>query len=187
MRVIFLDIDGVICTKRALTTAYANWFGFDPTGFGAQGWNFDTTHLQDRRDAKKCIPGFSCDYWPFDQEAVNLMHRIVRENDDIRFVISSSWRVGETLESLDEKLHLKGLQIPIIDFTKSDFKKRGEQINDWLEANREKHNVTQFCVIDDEVQYDIIQYIPNNCVETEFTLGFTETHFREAMNILRRP
>lgn len=179
MKIIFLDIDGVVCTHRSLKTAYAKWYGIDPNEF-----TFDM--LDECRELNQFKPHFSCDYWPFDEEALSLLHKIVRENDDIKFVISSSWRMGETLESLSSKFRLKGLHIPIIDFTERSRLNRGEQINNWLQANREKYNVTQFCVLDDEVKFDIIQHIPSNVVETKFEFGFTENKYNEVMSILER-
>lgn len=190
MRVIFLDIDGVVCTMRALNKAYARWFGIPTDNLQFEPFHLDdrvSKAIDERRKKKIGKPDFNMDHWPFDEEAVDLIHRIVRENTDIKFVISSTWRKGETIKSLDEKFRLKGLQIPIIGFTEVTYNgRRGQEIQMWLDFNKDTYNVTHFCAIDDEV-YDIINKIPDNCVETNFDFGFTEVEYNKVMKILGGP
>lgn len=188
MRIIFLDIDGVVCTFRALNRAYSEWFGIEeqPLAEGCIAENVDLELEKCKKNNLK-KPNFHCDYWPFDREAVNLLHKIVRENDDVKFVISSTWRKGETIKSLHNKLSLKGMQIPILGFTENNDKSRGQQIDDWMKFNKDEYGVTNYCVIDDEIKFDVIPTTPEDvCVETEFCYGFTQKHYELTMEILNK-
>jgi len=191
MRIIFLDIDGVVCTQRSLYRAYARWLGIPPESLSTEYRSMDEkirVELEKRQDKKEFIPHFSIKSWPFDEEAVNLLHKIVRENPDINFVISSTWRICESVDSLTEKFDLKGLCIPILGFTDPPKRgsNRGEEIQTWLKNHKKEHNVTNFCVLDDEVSSGISSLQPDNHVKTSFTLGFTKAEYEGLMSILGR-
>lgn len=92
----------------------------------------------------------------FIQEAVNSLNCLIKQFDaDI--CISSSWRVGKTIERLQEILDARGVQCKVVGKTPRNGP-RGLEIKQWLEENTE---YTGYIIIDDEM-IDIIPYIPWN-------------------------
>jgi len=59
---------------------------------------------------------------------------------------------------------------------------RGAEICKWLADHKD---VESFVILDDEA-VDIIPYFPNNFIKTDFRVGLTEEKAREAFNILWR-
>lgn len=188
MKVIFLDIDGVVCTMRSLCLAMARWYGVpldsdlywddivvDPRIEELQ---------QQRRENKQSVPDLYMEFWPFDIIAVDYIHKIIRENPNVRFVISSTWREGQTIESLHQMFKLKGMTLPILDFTPQQIDKdRGMEIKTWLDFNKDSYGVTHFCAIDDNIK-SIKRVFPDNVVETSYKNGFGEDEYNKLMKIL---
>lgn len=158
MKVLFLDIDGVL-----------NHAGWRPNG-------------KRRR---------------FDPEACDQLERVVRETD-ARIVVSSSWRLGEDLASLKDRLFSCGLGCVdrIIDMTPSlggsrvkdatgalvyRDRRRGDEIAAWL---REAH-VTSYVIVDDDD--DVLDEQQTRFVQTSWDRGFQATHADRAIRILLTP
>lgn len=188
MKIIFLDIDGVVCTMRSLCLAMARWYGipldkdlyWDDIVIDSRVEEAQT----ERREANKSVPCLYMENWPFDIIAVDLIHKIVREHPDIKFVISSTWRENETLQSLHKMFVLKGMTIPILAFTEIvSHGNRGKEIKCWLDFNKDTYGVTHFCAIDDNCM-DIKNSIPDNYVQTLYDNGFTEVEYDKVMKIL---
>ncbi len=122
MRVLFLDIDGVL-NSRKFIMAVRNGQISDR---GAQ----------------------------IDPERVYKLKRVLDAVPDLKIVISSSWRIGRTLEEL--KQLLPAFMDEIIGKTPSspddpEEEGRGYEILDWLKYHPE---VTSYVVLDDE-QFDM--------------------------------
>lgn len=179
-KIVFLDIDGVICTKNSIHQAIADWSGLDA----------NDKDLFTKYD-KICksigfFPSFDMDHWPFDKEALKNIHALSRD-PQVRFVISSTWRVGRTTDQLKRLFTMKGMCIPIIDRTPSnndDLKGRGEEIKFWLEKEKD-FEVESYVVIDDD-SFDIVEVHPDNFVHTQFKDGFTKDCLDLARKILNR-
>lgn len=174
--IVFLDIDGVVATHRSLFSFLSDFYGVDYR-------NEDCTLIDDAIAKHKHLeyPWVSMSHWPFCKTSIKNLHRLQRE-EKVKFVISSTWRLGKSIEDLRDLFGLKGLSISIIDKTseKHDMK-RGEQIALWLSENK----VKKYIIIDDECQYDIIQTHPNNCIETNFYTGFDDEKYDEAVKLLK--
>ena len=179
-KIVFLDIDGVICTEDSIRRAIADWSGLDEN---------DTDLFKKYDKIRKEIgffPSFDMENWPFDKNALKNIHELSREKN-VRFVISSTWRMGRTADQLKKLFTMKGMCIPIIDRTPSnnpDCEGRGNEIKFWLNKPHD-FEVESFVIIDDD-SFDIEPVFPKNLVQTDFKDGFTNKHLKQAKEILSR-
>lgn len=82
---------------------------------------------------------------------------IICEELDLKPVITSTWRISNTIEQLQEIFRTQGIRIPIYDYTPLiDQSDRGLEIKEWLLNN----NCDNYVVIDDKIS-DIVDYIDN--------------------------
>jgi len=172
---VFLDIDGVVCTRKSLDDAWENYSGELP----AEGFS------ENLKIKKLTFPGFSMDNWPFDPECIKNIYRYQRlfnkQGYNVKYVISSSWRTGRTVEELNDLFILKGLCLStIIDKTANSKERiRGNEINIWLKENNALDK--PFIVIDDECS-DINDYIKKeHIINTTFDTGFDYSKYKEAV------
>mgnify|MGYP001378568217 CR=1 FL=1 len=123
MKIIFLDIDGVLKTKQGLRRAFARHGRF--------------------------IPDL------LDDQAVRNLNRLIQATG-AKIVITSTWRYGETITSLQQILNKKGILGTVIGKSPelggmSDLPthniSRGQEIDRWLEEHTEKIN---YVIIDDD-------------------------------------
>lgn len=121
MKVIFLDIDGVLNSASFMK---------------ARQKDFDTVDKSEE------------DRWldMLDQEAVNLLNKAVKATS-ANIVVSSTWRILHSAEKLSFFLKEKGFIGSIIDITPSfSGKPRGDEIQAWLDKNQ----IDDFVIIDDD-------------------------------------
>ena len=158
MKIIFLDVDGVLNTE--FTTDYCGRY----------------IGIEDR--------------------FVKNLRKVVDSADDVRIVLSSTWRLGYnryglSLENnrqyLDEKLAKQGIEIlDVTDYLPHDG--RGAEINKWLEDHKDL-GIEEWVVLDDERFYDFSQYdIPTHFVETFFydaKGGLNDECVEKAIRVLR--
>lgn len=131
MKVLFLDIDGVINSEQS--AVFWNREGKDNGGLS-------------RRDPDFCPIACS-----------NLLS-IFEDCPDVKIVVSSTWRLGETIESLEELLFTK-VGIPrgtVVGITPAFRGDRGLEIADWLKRHPE---VTKFAIVDDDA--DMAHLMPH--------------------------
>lgn len=171
---VFLDIDGVVATERALDKKWFDYAADMPmTGFG-----------DDLKSKKLAHPPVSMYDWPFDQECISNLHYYQRyyrtKGYNVNYVISSSWRMGRTIEELNKLFAKKGLILHEIVGKTKHGKTRGEEINEWLKDNNVESN--PFIVIDDECDYDIVQHIDDkHLVKTIMYNGFDTLKLKNAL------
>lgn len=179
--IVFLDIDGVVATENAHDQAIADWCGDD----------FDTDDIDWRHKFCEITkelgfwPDFNMEKWPFERFAMRNIHALSRFKD-VRFVISSDWRRGRSIQELTELFGIKGLSIRIIGKTRETEGRddpRGQQIKDWLDANSEI--VNNFVILDDNV-FDILRFFPKNTIATRPDVGFSEANLTQALLILKK-
>lgn len=96
----------------------------------------------------------------FVHESVEALNHLIKELDaDI--VISSSWRIGKSIEMLQEILDLRGVKGKVVGKTRYSFSQidggRGQEIREWMEENGMPET---FLIIDDEVS-DIRNHFRN--------------------------
>lgn len=183
-KIVFLDIDGVLCTTNSINQSIADWCGID-----VDDPNLFVKYKSITKDLG-FFPSIDMDNWPFDRAALKNIHELARI-PDVRFVISSTWRLGKTVNQLEELFAMKGMNIRIVGRTPSDHHTlhgRGEEIKYWSDStatDNKNFEVSSFVIIDDDI-FDIKKHFPNNIVETNFKDGFTNEHLKLAKDILNR-
>lgn len=166
MKVIFLDIDGVLNGTR---TAIA-YKGYGP-GSNRPGSTFYSEH--EITDPK------------LDPVAVNML-RVLVEETGAKIVISSTWRMHYTPQAFANMFRdVYDWDAPVIDRTPVHFRMsgrypRGGEISEWLE---DKPEVTKYVIIDDDTDmlpYQIEHHFVNTCSHN----GFSFQNFERALEIL---
>lgn len=168
MKVIFLDFDGVLNSAQSAyfwhnkrdqdkweNVLYGSWAG----------------------TLKEYIAQEFCPI------AMSNVEELVRLIPDVKIVVSSTWRLGETVESLKKILYpAKLMADAIIDVTPQ-FRDapRGAEIQYWLDAHPE---VTDYVIIDDDK--DMLETQTDNFVNTDNRNGFQFTDMLKANRILKR-
>jgi hypothetical protein len=123
MKILFLDIDGVLNSHQS--AIYYNRIGHDNGG----------------------NPDHFCPI------ALSNLHSILEEFPDLKLVISSTWRLGETLESMQQKLFALGSIPPqrVISMTpvlRDPRVARGVEIEAWLKVYG--NSVSRYVIVDDD-------------------------------------
>jgi len=161
MKVLFLDIDGVLNSR----TFYLQKVG---TPDGRDLLAFDVEH--------------------FDPRAVDLLNGVISHTDAL-VVISSAWRLIHSPGAISRMLRQKGFHGRVIDrtpggcdaFNAYGARGRNNEIRLWLDGARE---VESFAIVDDDHDAGV-GYAPY-FVQTEFETGLTETHAEKLIKILMR-
>lgn len=153
MKVIFLDFDGVLNSHQS-----------------AVFWHNRRDQDKWENDMYRDWTGTLKEYiaMEFCPIALSNVEELIRRVPGVKVVISSSWRVGETVESL--KQILKPSQIicnAMIDTTESFSNTRGNEIKKWLDEHPE---VDQYVIIDDD--RDMLDSQKENFVNTSPLHGF---------------
>ena len=155
MKIIFLDIDGVLVTRNSIKYQYLNFPDEDEIRF-----------------SKKAVKNLN--------KLIRLTKARIVISSTWRLFHSF-----EKLQNIFEEQEIKGKIISTTSVEKATIEEdipRGQKITDWLEQNSK---VEQYVIIDDDVQADCIQFHPYNCVETSYKRGFApEERFNEALAIL---
>ena len=116
----------------------------------------------------------------FDPVSVRLVNRLC-DVADARIVVSSSWRIGHTTASLQERMIECGAELiadSVIDMTPRLAKTRGHEIAAWM--NQHQHEVQRWLILDDDS--DMLAGQP--LVQTSGQEGFTFAKYVEAVRIL---
>jgi hypothetical protein len=128
VKVIFLDIDGVLCTT--------NEFLMDKVKF----------------HKKNFVPSFVNMPYPFNSRCVGVLNEILLKTD-AEIILSSDWRMFWDLKKLDLIFRFSGVVKSPIDVTVNDpvsmnwlEKNRANEIGQYLLSNRE---ITKWVAIDD--------------------------------------
>lgn len=161
MRVLFLDLDGVLVTKDTMTWPMV------PIPAACSGY----------------LP-FRRGFHQFHAESVKNLNRIV-EATGAKIVISSSWRIGfwrpEQFKVLKNYLYYQGVEGEIIGLTGRDPRgtgKRGHEIQDWLDEHPE---VTSMVILDDNTD---MEHLMPYLVITSWKKGIVENHVERAIKLL---
>jgi hypothetical protein len=161
MKVVFLDVDGVLNTERWLVEQY-----------------------------NKTGKPHSCHHSEFDPLCMQNLKEFVEESDAY-IVISSTWRLGnhetdEGWKALMDRLNDYGLRERVVGSTPDLSRKydsfccRGYEIQEWLDRNEDK-NIENFVIIDDDS--DMFHLI-GKLAKCSFKYGFTEEVRRRALQII---
>lgn len=154
MRVIFLDFDGVINSHQSATF-----------------WHNKRDQEKWENEMYKEWQGSLFEYLAheFCPIALSNVEELVRRCPDVKVVVSSTWRLGNDVESLKNILSASKLVADtIIDVTpRFPGKPRGEEIKHWLDNHPE---IEQYVIIDDD--RDMLESQKENFVNTSALHGF---------------
>lgn len=188
MKVIFLDFDGVL---------------------NSEIWYKRRFNEMDMDSIVSKYP-----YYEFDPLAMQQLNRIIEETS-AKVVISSTWRIGRTVDELQQLLNMVGFEGEIIDTTPHFFARgsdndgnkisytvpRGCEIDWWLSEKgkfkrinwsierqkeyMEKAIVKNYVILDDDS--DMLYTQKEHFVHTGMYYGLNEKKATEAINILNTP
>lgn len=180
MRVVFLDIDGVLNDQEHLSKLTGR--RDLPQDEGER--EYVRLHPSDDKDRVLWHYRMICSM------RVALLQRLIDSTRSV-IVISSSWRLFHPLDELRMMLKCHGLISEVIDVTPSlrwiygvhgeivRASQRGDEIRTWLEQHQE---VTSFVVLDDD---DDMLGVEKNHVMTSFVQGgLTDDHVECAISLL---
>jgi len=166
MKVLFLDFDGVLNSRQS-----------------QMFWDKKRDQKFWQEEMYSSWEGSLLEYLAheFCPIALSNVEEIVAHVPDLKVVISSSWRVNNDVEGLKKILApAKHLASRIIDVTPRFYgKKRGEEIQDWLDRHPE---VTHYVIIDDD--RDMLESQQKNFVNTSNLHGFQYGDMLHAARIL---
>lgn len=165
MKIIFLDIDGVLNNELFYRKRHQlNFVGYPEYPMS----EFDT----------QCI------------ESLNYLI----EKTGAKVVISSTWRIGRTIEELQELLNSVGFKGEIISKTPSmrhldENCLRGNEILKWIKDNRELigqeyHEFENYVIFDDDS--DMLYWQKDNFLLVDRFVGLTMSVTYKAIRILNR-
>lgn len=163
MKIIFLDVDGVLITEKSIVEQYY-------------------------RNNKKPSSGYRQD---FDVDCMNNLKEIVQISN-ANIVISSTWRLGDHSTdkgwiALLDRLNDYGLKERVIGYTpdlsweyNNNFSKRGMEVQRWLDNNKDK-DIDGFVIIDDDS--DMFHLMPK-LAKCSFKTGITNEVKFNALDII---
>lgn len=150
MKIIFLDVDGVLNSQNYFISKY--------------------------HELGRPVRGKE----EIDKVAVKYLKEIV-DKTGAKIVLTSSWKIIKR-QVQDLKDVLKEYNLSIMDITSNYADKRGKEIREWLNNNKD---VESFVILDDDFFKDY-NGLENNLVNTSFITGLTKEDVKRAINILDR-
>ena len=176
MKVLFLDIDGVLNSE--------NWFAYRIYCVKNNMVNILMNFVDtDDRNIKHKLT-------MLDDRAIANLNRIIEETE-CKVVLSSSWRSSrKSVNDLTQYiLKIKGFKYEFYDVTPrlwfSDFSiRRGEEIKFWLDKESEKHEIESFVILDDDS--DMLPEQMNNFIHVDGQVGLTDRDVLTAIEILNK-
>ena len=177
MKVLFLDIDGVLNSE--------NWFGYRLYCIKNNMFNevINFVNTNDERIKYKLSM--------IDDRAIANLNRIIEETD-CKVLLSSSWRSCVEVENALTKylLKLKGFKYELYDVTPrlwfNDFSiRRGEEIQLWMDKESEKNEIESFVILDDN-DSDMLPEQMNNFIHVDGQVGLTDRDVFAAIEILNK-
>ena len=177
MKVLFLDIDGVLNSE--------NWFGYRLYCIKNNMFNevINFVNTNDERIKHKLSM--------IDDRAIVNLNRIIEETG-CKVVLSSSWRSCVEVENTltEYLLKLKGFKYELYDVTPrlwfNDFSiRRGEEIQLWMDKESEKNEIESFVILDDDYS-DMLPEQMNNFIHVDGHVGLTDKDVFTAIEILNK-
>lgn len=184
--IVFLDIDGVCNSRLYLTSERYKRLRGDENGDHIQLSNINRPEW------------FSKD---IDTEIVNILNQFcTKTNSDV--VISSSWRLGRTIDEMREILKLVGATFNIIDFTphnRFEGSVRGNEVKAWWDKQKDRERLVErsgvkaeevkdfkkydnYIIFDDDSDFLLEQR--HNFFQTDGYIGLTPTILYKAHRFL---
>jgi hypothetical protein len=167
MKILFLDIDGVLNTP----------FGHDP-------------EIAEKLSNKPLKGSVITELWSADDlfpKLVEKLNKIIEQTGAL-VVISSSWRRVYPPSNIAKMLEKQGFKGKVIGKTPVIFssyggpwKDRGDEIKEWLDAN---DGVDSFVILDDIDFEGIEKHFPKQFIRTDCDVGLTDDNVQKAVQIL---
>lgn len=171
MKVLFLDIDGVLNSELWYTHAhYCITHEKKSEIFSNESSNENDSYVD----------------YNIDPRLIENLNLII-EKTGCEIVLSSSWRCPdkEEITLLNSQLRRKGLIKEYFDVTPySKSRIRGEEIKEWLNKNCKQLYITSFCIIDDDS--DMLDEQREFFVNVDPYIGLTSHDADVAIEILNR-
>lgn len=165
MKVIFLDIDGVLNSTDYMNALHINYSSAAKKGIVS----YPITDNGFCRDKYGNV---------FDPRCTLFLEAIINDTD-AKIVISSTWRLSG-LQLMQDMWKSRCLAGEIIGITKSlESRVRGEEIKLWLKENQ---NVSQYVIIDDDC--DMLDEQQENFVKTSNRYGIDAIAYNKIVKIL---
>lgn len=147
MKIIFLDIDGVLNSEKSMRELY----------------NEGGLRLLNDYPAP---------------EHVKWLNKIISKTG-AKIVVTSTWRKLHNFLSLLYIFHLCNIEGELIGTTLNLHKRRGYEIQDWLDNSG--YTVESFVILDDDSD---MEHLMDYLVKTDTTIGLTEKEADKAIEIL---
>lgn len=165
MKVIFLDFDGVLNSKK---------------------WFIERAPLMERG-------GLEYPKSEFDPEAIDLLNYIIQQTGAL-VVVSSTWRLSKTTDQLQELLNSVGFNGRVVDKTPSrlSYNKsiRGKEIKTWInvinlcDSQYSENRIERYAIVDDD--RDMLESQLPFFVKTTFAEGLTKELADKIIQILNK-
>jgi hypothetical protein len=170
MKIIFLDIDGV------LQPGTQHRFDYDldqlKDNFVKKDPDYGTLDKYD----------IGATYYDWDKNAISLLKTLC-DKTDAKFVISSDWRTHSSLKKLQLLFSIHNLDGYVFDTLETEFTelRRYQEIQNYLSSHE---NISHFVIIDDSYARDFNEHFPLNFVQTEWVL--TAEDYEKSLKILEK-
>ena len=164
MKIIFLDIDGVLNTRNYMIKNHERVVRFysDYKEMYKNNFNLHVDRLM----------------LDIDYEKLNILRDIV-EKTNAKIVIISSWKSLGVYDEVAKRLIEMG--IPIIGKTDDGLDGRGHGIYRYLNT----HNVIDYVILDDDIFSDYDENLLRHLVKTSFyTDGLTDKHAKKLIKMM---
>jgi hypothetical protein len=160
MKVVFLDIDGVLVTEHYLLQLEKN----------RDSWRDKKGHAY---FCPRCLANF--------EQLIKITEAKVVLSSTWRFFLADTVGVHEFFKSRHVNFEIYDVTPTLLFSSKkmSEQPTRGEEIQAWLNTHTD---VTQYCILDDD--FHILPEQKPNWVRTSFRYGFTKAKLEKALKIL---
>lgn len=157
MKIIFLDIDGVIVNRRSL---------------------MELRNLARGMEGRPSVPYAAA------KECIEPLNAIFDAHPDARLVISSTWRLDNDLKRLRHIFDIWGIRIPILTpmwkTPRLAGDPRGREIQAWIDEHGEPE---AFTILDDDSD---MEHLSHRLILTKFDTGLTVADARRAITMLNK-
>lgn len=123
----------------------------------------------------------------YSPRCVDILNRLIKDSG-AKVVVSSTWRLGRTLEEMQDVLKKIGVECDCIGLTPqlSHTHLRGNEIYNWMESNKDlighHYDFKRYIILDDDS--DMLLWQKDNYVNCDPNIGMTERTYYKALSIL---
>jgi hypothetical protein len=161
MKILFLDIDGVLNSRETILENH-----------------------EKRKTGKLDVPISACNCgsdtcWPH-HTLVGRLNEIISKTGAM-VVMSSSWRIGKMVVELRELCRAFGMNGTLLDKTPVLHKPRGLEIQEWIDNATDE--VDSFAILDDDSD---MEHLFSFLVQTDYRYGLQDGHVKEVCEMLNK-